>query len=125
MMNAVTAPHPPENVTAISAGPDSITILWFPSVSDGVVGYQISSVMANATDENLLPVYFVSYRVKSVSAATLQDTIDGLEPNTKYALWVKTMGLETTSQPSEVVFQRTEGQQMFRLYLHVHISCVA
>ena len=107
MMNIVTAPRPPENVTATSDGPDAITVHWFPSVSDGVVKYQITVVMANAT-ENKLPDYFVSPHVEEVSATTTTYTVSDLKPNTKYAAFMKAMGLEAASQPSEVVFQETK-----------------
>ena len=107
MMHVVAAPRPPRDVTAMSDGPNSIELHWSSSVSNGVTGYQITRVLANTID-NHLPDYFISHRSESVGATKLEYTIHDLEPNTMYALWVKTMGLGPTSQPSEVVFRKTK-----------------
>jgi hypothetical protein len=100
-------PRPPNDVTAMSNRPNSIELHWSPSVSDGVTSYQITSIKANTTSYRL-PNYFTLLRVDSVNATTLKYTVHGLEPNTTYALWVKTMGFNTESHPNEVVLQKTK-----------------
>jgi hypothetical protein len=101
-------PRPPKAVSAESNGPNSIDLHWSPSVSGGVTNYQITSVISN-TENNRVPDYFVSHHVQLVNATTLKYTLRGLEPNTTYALWIKSMGLNTESEPSRVVFQKTES----------------
>lgn len=78
-------------------------------MSNSVVAYQITSVLANSSRENTLPDYFISSRIDSVDGMTLEYWIPLLEPNTRYAMWVEALTRERVSQPSEVVFQMTEG----------------
>jgi hypothetical protein len=106
-------PRPPKAVSAESNGPNSIDLHWSPSVSGGVTNYQITSVISN-TENNRVPDYFVSHHVQLVNATTLKYTLRGLEPNTTYALWIKSMGLNTESEPSRVVFQKTETTLLSR-----------
>jgi hypothetical protein len=106
-------PRPPKNVTITSEGSNSITVHWLPSVSDDVVEYEITTVLANTTEDKL-PQYIISPHVEVETAAQskptvqMKRTISGLKPFTKYVSWVKAINSAGESQPSDVAFQETK-----------------
>ena len=106
---SVAAVGAPMEVTAIPVGQTAIKVKWLQSVSESIMFYQITSIIANDTQEHRLPPYLISPDVATIEGQTSEHYLIDLKPNTRYAIWVEALTADEVSPPSDVVFQMTNS----------------
>ena len=99
--------YQPKNLEAIVSTQTSISLKWDleidlfeePIISDSEITYRIHYMHQNFQD------------VKTIRQAEPEYTLKGLEPFTKYEIWVESIVNETQSKPSDHVFVYTDVEE--------------
>lgn len=99
------------SVNVVSSTDKSITIHWFrPNVTNGrIVQYEVTSGMANTTQGDELPMYLISVQTWSFNGSTVRYKITGLQPSTRYAVFVSATTEAGSGPVSRVAFAITQG----------------
>ena len=97
------------SIEVISSTHDSITILWLkPNITNGfIVGYKVTSGMANRTEGSVLPSVLISVQSLEVNGFTSTYTFQNLQANTRYAIVVQAITAAGMGPVGQVAYSRT------------------